>query len=199
MTPKSGSDLDKIGVLISKYLQSKDQTLIVTGVSVQPPGTSVAISWLNTAFKTLKLQVKFPGQRLNVNLFLQHRSRITLKLTQLIDSISLHHFGLKVNESEDSYAPLTFSDQVCAVYRNPFGFSLQVMQSSQHIILTDRIRGFAMVRLQRAIITYCLISFNAVKAPHGSNHHLYFDRKPCEPSHIIRRSASQVYQQHCVW
>ena len=66
ITPKSGSDLDTMGELFTNFLQAKNQTLSVTGESVQPMGSSGPVNWLSTAFKTLTLDVTLPGQSFEV-------------------------------------------------------------------------------------------------------------------------------------
>jgi hypothetical protein len=72
IVPQSGSNLDVIGVLFSNFLQGKNQTLQVQGVSVDPSGQGHPVTWLSTAFKTLTLNVILPGQTFKVrpaNLF----------------------------------------------------------------------------------------------------------------------------------
>lgn len=51
-----------------------------------------------------------------------------------------------MTESDEDYAPLASSNNTVAVYRNPFGFSLQVVESAEHIILVGPSGGFATVR-----------------------------------------------------
>lgn len=40
-----------------------------------------------------------------------------------------------MNDQEETFAPLTSSKHTLAQYKNPFGFSLQVVQASEDIIL----------------------------------------------------------------
>lgn len=54
-----------MGQLFSSYLAGQNQTLSVTGESVDPG--SGTISWLSTAFKTLTINVTLPGQTYEVN------------------------------------------------------------------------------------------------------------------------------------
>ena len=66
ITPKSGDDLDVMGELFTNYLHAENQTLSVTGESVQPSGSGDAVGWLSAAFKTLTLSVTLPGQSFQV-------------------------------------------------------------------------------------------------------------------------------------
>ncbi|KAJ7072466.1 hypothetical protein C8F01DRAFT_1299136 [Mycena amicta] len=120
ITPKSGSDLDTIGVLFSNFLAGKNQTLSVQGDSVQPSGSSSPVTWLSTAFKTLTLSVTLPGQ-----------------IFTLIDSINLNELALTMVNQDQAFAPLTSSDDTLATYKNPFGFSLQVIESGEELLLSD--------------------------------------------------------------
>lgn len=60
------NDLNTIGKLFSNYLAGENQTLVVTGSSVQPDGSDGPVNWLSTAFKTLTLTVTLPGQKFKV-------------------------------------------------------------------------------------------------------------------------------------
>ncbi|KZV76329.1 hypothetical protein PENSPDRAFT_747787 [Peniophora sp. CONT] len=120
ITPKSSSsDLDTLGVLFSNFLAGQNQTLNVKGVSVAPDGND-EIGWLSTAFKTLEINVTLPGH-----------------IYQIIDSISLNDFQLTMTEEGQAFAPLAGSTDTVAEYKNPFGFSLQVIQSSENITLAE--------------------------------------------------------------
>ncbi|KAF7298203.1 hypothetical protein HMN09_01042200 [Mycena chlorophos] len=120
ITPKSGSDLDTMGVLFSNYLAGKNQTLTVKGDTVQPDGTSGSVTWLSTAFQSLTLNVILPGQTFT-----------------LIDSISLNELALVMVNQDEAFAPLTSSSDTLATYKNPFGFSLQVIDSGENLMITD--------------------------------------------------------------
>jgi hypothetical protein len=67
IVPKSGNDLDVIGVLFSNFLAGKNQTLKVQGDTVDPSGQGQTVSWLSTAFKTLTLDVTLPGEIFKVS------------------------------------------------------------------------------------------------------------------------------------
>lgn len=54
-----------MGELFSNYLAGQNQTLSVTGESVDPG--SGTIDWLSTAFKTLTINVTLPGQTYEVS------------------------------------------------------------------------------------------------------------------------------------
>ncbi|EGO25193.1 hypothetical protein SERLADRAFT_448192 [Serpula lacrymans var. lacrymans S7.9] len=118
MVPQSGSGLDTIGKLFSEYLAADNITLSVKGVSVQPPGTSGAVTWLSTAFQSLTLDVNLPGQKYTI-----------------IQSISLSDLSVTMQNQDEAFAPLSGSQHTTAEYKNPFGFSLQVVQSTVNMIL----------------------------------------------------------------
>ncbi|KAH9038716.1 hypothetical protein EDB85DRAFT_2072661 [Lactarius pseudohatsudake] len=117
ITHKSGSDLNVVGKLFSQFLAGKNQTLSVQGDSVQPTGTG-AVGWVSSAFKTLMLQVILPGH-----------------VYQIIDSITLSDLEIAMTEQNQIFAPLASSQHTLATYKNPFGFSLQVIQSAEDIFL----------------------------------------------------------------
>ncbi|KAJ3850500.1 hypothetical protein EV368DRAFT_84496 [Lentinula lateritia] len=118
--PQSGSDLNTIGQLFSDYLAGDNLTLVAKGVSVQPRGSSSTVSWLSTAFATLALDVILPGEKLDV-----------------IQSITLADLTVVLNDDSEAYDPSTSSSFTSASYKNPFGFSLQVVQSATDIILSS--------------------------------------------------------------
>jgi hypothetical protein len=60
ITHKSGSELDSVGKLFSRFLSGQNQTLSVQGESVAPSGKAT-VGWLSKAFKTLTLEVILPG------------------------------------------------------------------------------------------------------------------------------------------
>ncbi|KIY74263.1 hypothetical protein CYLTODRAFT_363931 [Cylindrobasidium torrendii FP15055 ss-10] len=116
ITPKEGGELDKIGELFTRYLKADNITLITRGDSVQPGGNNVG--WLTTAFKTLELEVTLPGEKFDI-----------------IKGIEINDFTAELTESSQSWAPLTGSNSTVATYANPFGFSLQVFESSESIVM----------------------------------------------------------------
>ncbi|KAF7321550.1 hypothetical protein MKEN_00676000 [Mycena kentingensis (nom. inval.)] len=119
ITPKSGDELDTIGVLFSNFLAGKNQTLTVQGNTVQPSGSSGPVSWLSTAFKTLTLSVTLPGQTFDI-----------------IQEINLDELALTMVTPDQAFAPLASSDFTLAKYKNPFGFSLQVIESAEDLLIT---------------------------------------------------------------
>jgi hypothetical protein len=118
IVPQSGDDLNVIGQLFSDFLAGKNSTLTTKGLSVVPPGQSSSVTWLTTAFKTLSLNVILPGQKFTI-----------------IQSITIGDLELTLTEQSQTFAPLTSSQSSSAVYKNPFGFSLQVIEAGQSIIL----------------------------------------------------------------
>ncbi|KAI9463679.1 hypothetical protein BJY52DRAFT_1404720 [Lactarius psammicola] len=129
ITPKSGSDLNAVGKLFSQFLAGQNQTLSVQGESVQPTGTG-AVGWLSSAFKTLTLQVILPGH--------------------IIDSITLSDLEIAMTEQSQAFAPLASSQHTLATYKNPFGFSLQVVQSAEDILLGASGLDVAELKLPRS-------------------------------------------------
>ncbi|KAI0686333.1 hypothetical protein BC835DRAFT_1523138 [Cytidiella melzeri] len=116
IVPQSGSDLDTIGLLFSRYLAGDNQTLTISGVSVNPGSGDV--TWLSTAFKTLTLSVTLPGQKFAI-----------------IQSITIKDLEVNMTSQDEAFAPVTSSQNTMATYKNPFGFSLQVIQSGENITL----------------------------------------------------------------
>ncbi|KAI0063538.1 hypothetical protein BV25DRAFT_1915044 [Artomyces pyxidatus] len=109
IVPQSGDDLNTMGKLFSQFLAGQNQTLSVKGESVQPSGSSAPVTWLSTAFQSLTLEV--------------------------IQSISLSDLEVVMTEQGEAFAPLASSQHTLATYKNPFGFSLQVVQASEDITL----------------------------------------------------------------
>lgn len=128
IVPQDGDDLNVIGDLFSNFLAGDNQTLAVTGESVQPSGSDGPVSWLSTAFQTLTLDVTLPGQKYDI-----------------IDSISLVDLAVTIKEDSQAYAPLTSSNSTAAKYKNPFGFTLQVVESGEEITLASS--GFDVAQL----------------------------------------------------
>ncbi|KAH0589321.1 hypothetical protein H2248_005083 [Termitomyces sp. 'cryptogamus'] len=116
--PQTGNDLDNLGVLFSNFLAGKDQKLITKGDSVQPSGSNGPVTWLSTAFKSLSLEVTLPGQKSDV-----------------IQSIALSDLTVTLDTQDQAFAPPASSHFTLAKYKNPFGFSLQVIEAGQTLIL----------------------------------------------------------------
>ncbi|KAF4598358.1 hypothetical protein EYR38_006760 [Pleurotus pulmonarius] len=116
--PQSGSDLQTIGKLFSGFLAGQNQTLVAKGDFIQP-GDS-AVGWLSDAFKTLELSVTLPGQ-----------------ISEVITAITLDDFAVTMQTPDQAFAPLASSQGTVAQYKNPFGFSLQVVESKQTLILSS--------------------------------------------------------------
>ncbi|TFY74322.1 hypothetical protein EWM64_g9690, partial [Hericium alpestre] len=131
--PQSGNDLDTIGKLFSGYLAGDNQTLAVRGDSVQPSGSSGPVNWLSTAFKTLELQVVLPGHKYTI-----------------IESITMSDLEVIMMEQGEAFAPHASSQHTLAEYKNPFGFSLQVVQSSEDITLAVQGADVAELKLPRS-------------------------------------------------
>ncbi|KAM5540830.1 hypothetical protein V8D89_005474 [Ganoderma adspersum] len=121
ITPKSGADLAAVGGLFTNFLQSQNQTITIRGDSVQPPGSNSSVSWLSTAFKSLSLDVTLPGEKLEV-----------------IQSIDISDFELAMTEQSEAFSPAASSKHVLVQFKNPFGLSLQVVQSSVNMTLSTQ-------------------------------------------------------------
>ncbi|THH12496.1 hypothetical protein EW146_g7640 [Bondarzewia mesenterica] len=131
--PQSDDNLNTIGKLFSGFLAGENQTLSVQGNSVQPSGSSSPVGWLSSAFKTLTLQVILPGQVFNI-----------------IQSISLSDLEIVMIEQSEAFAPLASSKHTLAKYKNPFGFSLEVVQAAEDITLSTSGVDIADLRLPNA-------------------------------------------------
>ena len=141
IVPQSGPDLDTIGTLFSNFLAGENQTLSVAGLSVQPPGSSSPVSWLSTAFKTLTLMVNLPGEKFTVTStrYLSFHDRYTNSKcgSQIIQSIAISDLEVEITSQDEAFAPDTSSTFTLAQYKNPFGFSLQVIESGENITLSS--------------------------------------------------------------
>ena len=104
---------------------------------MQPSGTA-AVGWLSDAFKTLALQVILPGHIYQVD-FISCRTNylITDCVPKVINSVTILDLEVIVTEQSEAFAPLASSQHTLATYKNPFGFSLQVVQAAEDIILGD--------------------------------------------------------------
>ncbi|PPQ89568.1 hypothetical protein CVT25_012240 [Psilocybe cyanescens] len=118
--PQSGDDVAVMGKLFSQFLNGQNVTLQATGNSVQPGGSNDPIEWLSTAFKTLTLDVILPGEKLEV-----------------IQAIDLNDLEITMKTAGQAFAPPTSSLHTVAHYKNPFGFSLQVVEAGQTIVLAS--------------------------------------------------------------
>jgi hypothetical protein len=87
------------------------------------------VAWLSAAFKTLTLDVILPGQKFDI-----------------ITAIDLDQLALTMVTQDQAFAPLTSSDFTLAQYKNPFGFSLQVVASGQDLLISDLGLDIATVR-----------------------------------------------------
>lgn len=137
IVPQSGSDLDVIGELFSNFLAGENQTLNVVGQSVQPSGSSRPVSWLTTAFMSLTLNVTLPGERFTVGIYCTNGLQHNLSPKQIIQSIAISDLEVEMVSQDEAFAPPTSSKFTLAQYKNPFGFSLQVIESGENITITN--------------------------------------------------------------
>ncbi|KAF9484474.1 hypothetical protein BDN70DRAFT_872495 [Pholiota conissans] len=145
IVPKSGADLDKTGSLFSHFLNGQNTTLQTTGQSVQPPGSSGAVDWLSTAFKSLTLDVILPGEKF-----------------QVIKEIDLNDLDVTIKTNDESFDPPTTSHNTVAKYANPFGFSLQVVEVGQTIDLGNQGKQIAQLIIPSAPATGGVSTGNVV-------------------------------------
>lgn len=137
ITPKSGDELAAIGKLFTRFLAGQNQTLSVQGNFVQPSGAA-AVDWLGNAFKTLTLQVILPGHIYQVGFIsCQTNCLITDCVSKVINSVTISDLEVILTEQSEAFAPLASSQHTLATYKNPFGFSLQVVQAAEDIILGE--------------------------------------------------------------
>ena len=129
--PQGGNNLNVIGQLFTDYLKAENISLVAKGDSVFPTGSSTPVNWLSAAFQTLDLNVILPGKSYQVRCTLKGvlTNRLLMHL-KIIESITLADFGIVMTDQSEAYAPLASSYHTTAVYKNPFGFSLQVVQSA---------------------------------------------------------------------
>ncbi|KAL0956087.1 hypothetical protein HGRIS_002255 [Hohenbuehelia grisea] len=146
--PQSGSDLATIGNLFSGYLAGKNQTLIAKGDSIQPEGSGGPVGWLSDAFKTLELSVILPGEQFEV-----------------ITAIQLNDLAVKIQTQDQAFAPLASSEHTVAQYKNPFGFSLQVVESQQNLILASSGINIAELNLPKSDTVGGISTGNVVELP----------------------------------
>ena len=132
--PKSGGELANIGKLFSQFLAGQNQTLSVQGDFVQPSGTT-SVGWLSSAFKTLILPITLPGQIYQVSFSVSNISLIADNLSKVINSITISDFEIIMTEQSEAFEPLASSQHALATYKNPFGFSLQVVQAAEDIMI----------------------------------------------------------------
>lgn len=55
----------------------------------------------------------------------------------IIESITLSDLELVMTDDSEAFAPLASSEHTLAQFKNPFGFSLQVVDSGENITLSS--------------------------------------------------------------
>ena len=118
IVPQNDNDLKTLGQLFSQFLMGHNMTLTTKGGSVQPPGADGPIAWLSAAFQTLELNITLPGQQLNV-----------------IKAVQLDDLEITMQEQDQTFAPPVSSKSAVAQIANPYGFSLQALESAQKLVL----------------------------------------------------------------
>ena len=118
IVPQNDNDLKTLGQLFSQFLMGHNMTLTTKGGSVQPPGADGPIAWLSAAFQTLELNITLPGQQLNV-----------------IKAVQLDDIEITMQEQDQTFAPPVSSKRAVAQIANPYGFSLQPLESAQKLVL----------------------------------------------------------------
>lgn len=64
----------------------------------------------------------------------------------VIESITLSDLEVVMTEDSEAFAPLASSEHTLAEFKNPFGFSLQVVDSGENITLSSDGTDIAEVR-----------------------------------------------------
>ena len=141
IVPQSDDDLEAIGQLFSQFLMGHNSTLTTKGDSVQPPGADGPVAWLSAAFQTLTLNIILPGQQFDV-----------------IKAIQLDDLAITMQEQDQTFAPPASSKNTIGQYANPFGFSLQVVEAAQKLVLSVQGTDVAEVRLFPSILWLSLKS-----------------------------------------
>ena len=76
------------------------------------------------------------------------------RYVQVIQSITLDDLDVVLQTQDHAFSPPTSSNNTKAVYRNPFGFSLQVVESGQSITLVAGGVDAAQVSIRVRAVTY---------------------------------------------
>ena len=79
------------------------------------------VTWLNQGIQALEVATVLPNQG----------------SFNLIESIALSDLNVTMKEDSQTFAPLTSSQATKAQFKNPFQFSLSVVDSGQNITLTS--------------------------------------------------------------
>lgn len=66
---------------------------------------------------------------------------------QVIQSIALNDLEVTLEEQDQTFAPPTSSKFTLAKYKNPFGFSLQVIEAGENIVLDSQGVDVAQVKI----------------------------------------------------
>lgn len=56
-------------------------------------------------------------------------------LSKIINSITISDLEVIMTEQSEAFEPLASSQHTLATYKNPFGFSLQIVQAAENIII----------------------------------------------------------------
>lgn len=58
-------------------------------------------------------------------------------LVKIIDSVTISDLEVIMTEKSEAFGPVASSQYTLATYKNPFGFSLQVVQAAAEILIED--------------------------------------------------------------
>ena len=99
-----------------------------------------------------------------------------------------------MNDQEETFAPLTSSKHTLAQYKNPFGFSLQVVQASEDIIL-----GASGVDIAHVVIFHSKFlrqtQFSTATTSESIDRGRSINGQPSRSSHHVRESGPPLTQQ----
>ncbi|KAI5474806.1 pre-rrna processing protein [Pseudohyphozyma bogoriensis] len=105
--------LNSLGEVFSRFLVGENTTLQVTGDSVVSPSQPKSpVNWLSAAFKQFTFNATLPGQTFTI-----------------ISNITLEDLTVTIDDAAEAYAALVTNNKTDVVFKNPFGFTLEVTQA----------------------------------------------------------------------
>jgi hypothetical protein len=105
-----------------------------------------------------------------------------------------------MTEQGEAFAPLASSQHTLATYKNPFGFSLQVMQAAEDIILGESGQDAAEVCFSVLVIAMLLwgcLGIAQVTAFQQCWWRIYWEHR--RSRHFLLEAASPVFKQRILF
>ncbi|CAG8555047.1 18324_t:CDS:2, partial [Racocetra fulgida] len=115
LIPQSGDGLQVIQKIFNEFLAEQEIPLLTQGTGTKPP-----ISWMLSAFKSLKISSVLPAQ---------HHP-------PLISGINLDKLSLTFTP-DTAYNPDSSSDKITADVQTPFGFTLSITDVAQKVVIVN--------------------------------------------------------------